>query len=75
VKEYFIYPYFTFRDPRTKRLADQQQQKMANRPIPEKLSFKDKMKMFAMESGEYGPCKSRLSNSRAQRDIEGPQVP
>jgi afadin len=65
-----------FRDPRMKRLADQQQLKqLASQPVPEKLSFKEKMKMFAMESGELGPCKNRLSNSRAQRDIEGPHMP
>jgi afadin len=59
-----------------KRLASQQHQKqLAVNPGPEKLTFKEKMKMFAMESGELGPCKNRLSNSRAQRDIEGPQVP
>ncbi|XP_065342020.1 afadin isoform X2 [Cloeon dipterum] len=65
-----------YNDPRIQRLAAQQQQKqMASRPVPEKLSFKEKMKMFAMESGEYAPFKNRVSNSRAQRDIEGPQVP
>ncbi|XP_059470521.1 afadin isoform X2 [Neocloeon triangulifer] len=65
-----------YKDPRNKRLAEQQQQKqMASRTGPEKLSFKEKMKMFAMETGEFGPLKNKVSNSRAQRDIESPQVP
>ncbi|KAG8238217.1 hypothetical protein J437_LFUL018261 [Ladona fulva] len=62
-----------YRDPRTRRLAEQQKL-MGNRtgPLPEKLSFKEKMKMFAMETGEDGTPKDKVKISRAQRDIEGP---
>lgn len=38
--------------------------------MPEKLSFKEKMKMFASESGEDQTPKDKLKISRAQRDID-----
>lgn len=38
--------------------------------MPEKLSFKEKMKMFALESGEDQTPKDKLKISRAQRDID-----
>ncbi|XP_062564884.1 afadin isoform X8 [Armigeres subalbatus] len=58
-----------YRDPRTRRLAEQQQ-KQKTEPVPEKLSFKEKMKMFALESGENNTPKDKLKISRAQRDID-----
>lgn len=59
------------RDPRTKRLAEQQKaQQAGSSPIPEKLSFKEKMKMFALESGESNTPKDKVKISRAQRDID-----
>uniref|UniRef100_A0A2M4CRG0 Putative actin filament-binding protein afadin n=1 Tax=Anopheles darlingi TaxID=43151 RepID=A0A2M4CRG0_ANODA len=58
-----------YRDPRTRRLAEQQQ-KQKSEPVPEKLSFKEKMKMFALESGENNTPKDKLKISRAQRDID-----
>lgn len=58
-----------YRDPRTRRLAEQQQKQKAE-PVPEKLSFKEKMKMFALESGEDNTPKDKLKISRAQRDID-----
>ncbi|KAK5646541.1 hypothetical protein RI129_005005 [Pyrocoelia pectoralis] len=58
-----------YRDPRTRRLAEQAQQKMQT-PVPEKLSFKEKMKMFAMETGESGTPRDKSKISRAQRDID-----
>lgn len=58
-----------YRDPRTRRLAEQAQQKTQS-PIPEKLSFKEKMKMFAMETGEAGTPKDKSKISRAQREID-----
>ncbi|XP_065078270.1 afadin isoform X2 [Ochlerotatus camptorhynchus] len=58
-----------YRDPRTRRLAEQQQRQKAE-PVPEKLSFKEKMKMFALESGENNTPKDKLKISRAQRDID-----
>lgn len=57
-----------FSDPRQRRLAEQQQKK-SDAPVPEKLTFKEKMKMFALESGENTP-KDKLKISRAQRDID-----
>lgn len=62
---------FLCRDPRTRRLAEKQAKEASDRPqIPEKLSFKEKMKMFAMETGEQGTPKDRSKISRAQRDID-----
>lgn len=58
-----------YRDPRTKRLAEQAQLK-SQMPVPEKLSFKEKMKMFAMETGEADTPKDKSKISRAQRDID-----
>lgn len=60
------------RDPRTRRLAEkqQQQQQRSTEAVPEKLSFKEKMKMFALESGEDNTPKDKLKISRAQRDID-----
>lgn len=61
-----------YRDPRTRRLQEQAQQKnqQNNSPVPEKLSFKEKMKMFAMETGEQGTPKDKSKISRAQREID-----
>ncbi|KAM7363764.1 adherens junction formation factor afadin isoform 3-T5 [Cochliomyia hominivorax] len=61
-----------YRDPRTRRLAEkqQQQQQRSTEAVPEKLSFKEKMKMFALESGEDNTPKDKLKISRAQRDID-----
>lgn len=58
------------RDPRTRRLQEQQNQKMMTAKVPEKLSFKEKMKMFAMETGEDGTPRDKVKISRAQRDID-----
>lgn len=60
-----------YRDPRARRLAEQAQQKtVLQTPVPEKLSFKEKMKMFAMETGEAGTPKDKSKISRAQREID-----
>ncbi|XP_060518752.1 afadin isoform X6 [Cylas formicarius] len=60
-----------YRDPRARRLAEQQQKNQnQTTPVPEKLSFKEKMKMFAMETGEQGTPKDKSKISRAQRDID-----
>lgn len=58
-----------YRDPRARRLLEQEQQKQ-KALIPEKLSFKEKMKMFAMETGEAGTPKDKSKISRAQREID-----
>ncbi|XP_053964572.1 afadin isoform X1 [Anastrepha ludens] len=61
-----------YRDPRQRRLAEkqQQQQQRNTEAVPEKLSFKEKMKMFALESGDDHTPKDKLKISRAQRDID-----
>lgn len=45
---------------------------MSNRTstVPEKLSFKEKMKMFAMETGENGTPRDKVKISKAQREID-----
>lgn len=49
-----------YRDPRQRRLAEQAQQKTQTQtPVPEKLTFKEKMKMFAMETGEQETPKDK----------------
>ncbi|CAH2992029.1 unnamed protein product [Chilo suppressalis] len=58
-----------YRDPRTRRLAEQQA-RASTAPVPEQLSFKEKMKMFALESGENSTPKDKVKISRAQRDID-----
>ncbi|XP_059614248.1 afadin isoform X4 [Phlebotomus argentipes] len=57
-------------DPRARRLAEQQKNQKSNDTLPEKLTFKEKMKMFALESGENQTPKDKLKISRAQRDID-----
>lgn len=65
-----------YRDPRARRLAEQAQQKTVQQtPVPEKLSFKEKMKMFAMETGESGTPKDKSKISRAQREIDNLGTP
>ncbi|KAJ8948414.1 hypothetical protein NQ314_008408 [Rhamnusium bicolor] len=61
-----------YRDPRARRLAEQAQRKdqTQNSAVPEKLSFKEKMKMFAMETGEQETPKDKSKISRAQREID-----
>jgi afadin len=43
--------------------------------VPEKLSFKEKMKMFAMETGEDGTPRDKVKISRAQREIDNISSP
>ena len=71
-KEINLYNDAFYRDPRTRRLQEkqQQQQQKSGDGVPEKLSFKEKMKMFALESGENQTPKDKLKISRAQRDID-----
>ncbi|XP_047366031.1 afadin isoform X1 [Vespa velutina] len=68
-----------YKDPRQKRLAEKQkQQNLQMGAVPEKLSFKEKMKMFAMETGEDGTPRDKVKISRAQREIDnigGPLSP
>jgi afadin len=55
-----------YRDPRDRRL---QQQHQTNQAPGEKMSFKDKMKLFAETAGENTP-KERPKSSRSQRLLE-----
>lgn len=64
-----------FRDPRQRLLAEQKQNSTPKVPGPEKLSFKEKMKMFAMETGEDGTPRDKVKISRAQRDIDNISSP
>ena len=58
-----------YRDPRD-RIARQKQDTSAPKgPVPERMSFRDKMKMFATEIGENTPVE-RPKISKAQREIE-----
>lgn len=60
-----------YNDPR-QRIVAERMQSTQNRPNvgPEKLSFQEKMKMFAMESGQDATPKSKVKISKAQREIE-----
>lgn len=61
-----------YRDPR-KQIQEQRVQHLSrnNRgPGPEELSFKDKMKKFALEAGQPESPRDKVKISRAQRDIE-----
>ncbi|XP_068630825.1 afadin isoform X2 [Battus philenor] len=58
-----------YRDPRARRLAEQQA-RATPAAIPEQLSFKEKMKMFALETGDRSTPKDKVKISRAQRDID-----
>lgn len=62
-----------YRDPRARRLAEQQQQQQKTTQLktgPEKLSFQEKMRMFALESGEPATPQEKSKISKAQREIE-----
>ncbi|KAJ8680884.1 hypothetical protein QAD02_016671 [Eretmocerus hayati] len=61
-----------YKDPRQKRLAEKQRQQQNSQmgPVPEKLTFKEKMKLFAIETGEDGTPRDKVKISRAQREID-----
>ncbi|XP_054718595.1 afadin-like isoform X2 [Uloborus diversus] len=60
-----------YRDPRQRIEAERNHQVGTPRnPGPEKLTFKEKMKMFAQEVGEPETPKDKVKTSRAQREIE-----
>ncbi|KAJ8958851.1 hypothetical protein NQ318_019615 [Aromia moschata] len=63
-----------YRDPRARRLAEQAQRKdqTQNAAVPEKLSFKEKMKMFAMETGGAGDAQGQEQD---QQGAEGDRQP
>ena len=60
------------RDPRQKRLSKQEEEKAStsgNKRDGAKLSFQEKMKLFALEAGEKEP-KDKTKISKAQREID-----
>lgn len=60
-----------YNDPR-QRIEAERMRSSQNRPNvgPEKLSFQEKMKMFAMEAGQQDSPKNKVKISKAQREIE-----
>ncbi|XP_028968030.1 afadin [Galendromus occidentalis] len=59
-----------YRDPRQRIISAKQSQKESSPPVgPEKLTFQEKMKMFAKEVGERTP-QAKTSVSKAQREID-----
>ncbi|XP_050542344.1 afadin isoform X2 [Daktulosphaira vitifoliae] len=59
-----------YRDPRARIQHQKQMSNKTGSTVPEKLSFKEKMKMFAMETGEDGTPKDKVKISKAQREID-----
>ncbi|KAF3422583.1 hypothetical protein E2986_06206 [Frieseomelitta varia] len=66
-----------YKDPRQRRLAEKQKQQQSSQvgQVPEKLSFKEKMKMFAMETGEDGTPRDKnhtvVNANKDQKDQHG----
>jgi len=60
-----------YRDPRSRRIAAENEKKLSQEKPPDgaKLSFKEKMKLFAQEVGENTP-RDKAKISKAQREIE-----
>ncbi|XP_022253021.1 afadin-like isoform X2 [Limulus polyphemus] len=59
-----------YRDPRQRIQAQRSRQQQAQPAKPEKLSFQQKMKMFAVSEGQMEPPKERVQSSKAEREIE-----
>jgi len=61
-----------YKDPRSRMLLEQQEKKLSAGKPPDgaKLSFKEKMKLFAQEVGENTP-RDKAKISKAQREIDG----
>ena len=63
--------FYNFRDPRQKRLQKAEDEKAdKNKRDGAKLSFQEKMKLFAVEAGEKTPNRDKAKISRAQRELE-----
>lgn len=60
-----------YRDPRSRMLLEKQEKKLSTERPPDgaKLSFKEKMKLFAQEVGENTP-RDKAKISKAQREID-----
>ncbi|XP_013410608.1 afadin isoform X2 [Lingula anatina] len=61
-----------YRDPRA-RIEATRAASLNKKSGPERMSFRDKMKMFAAEAGELTP-QERTKSSRAQKEIERTMV-
>jgi afadin len=60
-----------YRDPRQKRLQKAEDEKAEKtKRDGAKLSFQEKMKLFAVEAGEKTPNRDKAKISRAQRELE-----
>ena len=61
-----------YRDPRDRLLGQKVQSEVAaDGADPEKLTFKEKMKRFALEAGEAQTPPHKAKASNAQRKLEG----
>ena len=61
-----------YRDPRDKLLGQKSQNEPGTGgPDPDKLTFKEKMKRFALEAGEGQTPPHKAKASTAQRKLEG----
>lgn len=59
-----------YRDPRQRIERQRALEQPARPPGPEKLTFREKMRMFARETGEDHTPRDKMKISRAQREIE-----
>ncbi|XP_075525931.1 adherens junction formation factor afadin [Dermacentor variabilis] len=59
-----------YRDPRQRIERQRALQQPSKPPGPEKLTFREKMRMFARETGEEHTPRDKMKISRAQREIE-----
>ncbi|KAL1415446.1 hypothetical protein MTO96_006795 [Rhipicephalus appendiculatus] len=59
-----------YRDPRQRIERQRALQQPSRPPGPEKLTFREKMRMFARETGEEHTPRDKMKISRAQREIE-----
>ncbi|XP_076371722.1 afadin-like [Tachypleus tridentatus] len=59
-----------YRDPRQRIQAQRSRRQQAQPVKPEKLSFRQKMKIFAVSEGQMEAPKERFQSSKAEREIE-----
>merc|ERR1719357_1879675 len=60
-----------YKDPRQRRIDAAEQAKASNsRQDGAKLSFQEKMKLFASEAGDNATNRDKAKTSRVQRDLE-----
>ena len=67
--------FYTFRDPRQKRMQQKaEEEKSSSKRDGAKLSFQEKMQLFAKESGESNGIRDKAKISKAQREIDDPNA-